>query len=114
MPAPEGATAVPAALRQPKGLVFEIVPTGTAVLQARQPATFQVLREGRPFAGQWVELVSERDNLSVWSRSDAHGLLREVLPAPGQWLARATVLEPPADDVQPWRSRFATLVFHVR
>jgi len=114
LPAPEGATSVPAVLRQPKGLLFEIVPAGTDVLRARQPAAFQLLLEGRPFAGQWVELVSERDNHSIWSRTDAQGLLREVLPAAGQWLARATLLELPANDAQPWRSRFATLVFHVR
>ena len=114
MPPPDTASAVPAALRQTRGLALEIVPVGTAPLQARQPATFQVLLEGRPVAGQWVELVSDKGNASVWSRSDAQGLVREVLPAAGQWLARATLLEPPAEDAQPWRSRFSTLVFHAR
>lgn len=113
LPGPRAA-ALPAVLRKPQGLVFEIVPVGTSPLQSGQAAAFQLLLEGRPLAGQWVELVSERGSLSAWHRSDAQGQVREVLAAPGQWLARSTLLEPPADDAQPWRSRFSTLVFHVR
>jgi hypothetical protein len=70
--------------------------------------------DGRPLAGQWVELVSERHTLGVWRQSDPQGLLQVPPPFPGQWLLRATVLEPPADDAQAWRSRFVTLVVDVR
>lgn len=101
-------------LRRPRGLAMEILPVGTELLQAGRPAAFQVLLDGRPLAGQWVQMVSERHSQGVWRQTDAQGTVREALPFGGQWLLRATHLEPPAQDSQPWRSRFATLVVNVR
>ncbi len=103
-----------AELRAPRGLPMELVPVGGQPLRTGQPATFQVLFDGRPLAGQWVELVGERHPAGIWLQSDAQGQVRQVLPQPGPWLLRATALEPPAQDAQPWRSRFATLLVHVR
>jgi uncharacterized GH25 family protein len=101
-----------ATLRQAQGLGLEIVPTGGEPIRIGQPATFQVLLDGQPLAGLAVQLVSERSPLGIWRETDAQGRLRETLPFGGQWLLRATRLEPPGNDTDPWRSRFVTLVFH--
>lgn len=113
-PAPAGQSQVPAALRQPRGLAFEIVPVGTAPMQSGQPAAFQVLLDGRPLAGQWVQLVGEDGKQRRWLQADAQGQVRDTLGATGAWLLRATWLEAPAQDGQPWHSRFVTLVVHAR
>jgi hypothetical protein len=101
-------------LRKPEGLPFELVVQGGAPLAAGQPASFQALLDGKPLAGQWVEFVSERSALGVWRQTDADGQVGLPLPFPGPWLLRSVVLEPPGRDDQPWRSRFATLLVHVR
>ena len=103
-----------AALRQPQGLAMELVPVGADPIRAGQPVGFQVLLDGKPLAGQWIELVSARHTLGVWRQSDAEGKIRQALPFAGPWLLRSVHLEAPADDSQPWRSRFVTLLVHVR
>jgi hypothetical protein len=98
------------AVRAPRNLPLEIVVDGDAPLRAGQPAGFRVLAQGRPVADLAVELVNERSPLGLWSRTDAQGRLRHVLPFAGTWLLRATLLE---QDAEPgrWRSRFVTLAF---
>ena len=108
--APAGAELT--SLRQPQGLGLEIVPVGAAPIAARQAMEFQVLLDGQPVPGLAVQLVSERSPLGIWRETDAQGRVRETLPFGGQWLLRATRLEPPANDAEPWRSRFVTLVFN--
>ena len=112
-PAPSDA-AVPAVLREPQGLAMEIVPVGNDVIRAGRPAAYRLLWDGRPLADHWVEFVSERHALGVWRRTDAQGQVELAAPYPGRWLLRAVRLEPPGHDAQPWRSRFATLLVHVR
>lgn len=96
------------ALRQPAGLPLEIVVQGDAPLRAGELAQFQVLSDGEPVAGLAVELVSERNKLGVWSRSDSEGRVQHRLPFAGAWLLRGVWLEPEGDR---WRSRFVTLSF---
>lgn len=103
-----------ATLRRPRGLALEIVPTGTTAVLAGQSASFRVLLEGQPQANLWVQFVSQRPGPTFWQMSDAEGGVRETLPTPGQWMARATLLEIPASETQGWRSRFTTLVLDVR
>jgi hypothetical protein len=108
-----GADAEPAALRAvraPAGLPLEIVVEGDQPLRVNGPAVFRVLSEGNPVAGLSVELVSERSPFGIWSRSDAQGRLRQLLPFGGRWILRATLLEPAGDG---WESRFVTLAFKV-
>lgn len=108
--ASEPAAGVLAALRAPEGLGLEIVPLGDARLRAGEPLSFQLLREGQPVAGHWVEWVSERSPLGVWRQTDPQGRLSITLPFGGRWLLRSVLLEAPADDEAPWQSRFATLL----
>lgn len=103
--------ASPAELRQlraPAGLPLEFVVEGDAPLRVGQPADFRVLASGQPVAGLAVELVSERSAIGIWGRSDAQGRVQYTLPFGGNWLVRATWVEP---DGAQWRSRFATLAF---
>ncbi|MBL0421887.1 DUF4198 domain-containing protein [Ramlibacter sp. AW1] len=113
LPAADGAP-VAAALRQAQGLALEIVPMGSDAIRVGQPTTYQVFRDGAPLAGQWLEFVNDRHALGVWRQSDAQGQVRLALPFAGRWLLRATQLEMPEQDTQPWRSRFATLLVHAR
>lgn len=114
LPGEPGAAGSLAALRTPQGLPMEMVPTGADPIRVGQPADFQVLLDGKPLAGQWIELVSSRHTLGIWRQSDAEGKIRQALPFAGRWLLRSVHLEAPADDSQPWRSRFVTLLVHVR
>ena len=102
------------ALRQPQGLALEIVPIGSEPIRPGQPTDYQLLLDGKPLPEQWVEFVSERSPLGVWRQSDARGQVRQALPFGGRWLLRATRLEAPAQDGEPWRSRFGTLLVHAR
>lgn len=100
-------------LRMPLGAPLELLPVGGQAVQARQPAEFQALADGRPVTGLAVEFVSARSPLGVWQQTDARGRVSLALPFAGEWLLRATVLElPDADGV--WHSRFATLTVQVR
>ncbi|MBC5765670.1 DUF4198 domain-containing protein [Ramlibacter albus] len=93
------------------GAPLEIVPGGTAPLQAGREAVFRVLASGRPVRDVPVELVSDRSPVGVWLRSDADGLLRVTIPFAADWLLRATVLDLAGD---AWNSRFATFAFTAR
>ena len=112
-PAPAPPPGALAALRAPQGLGMEIVPLGDDPLRAGRPASFQLLRDGRPVAGHWIEFVSERNPLGVWRQSDADGKVSIALPFAGRWLARSVFIEPPADDGMRWNSRFTTVLVHV-
>jgi hypothetical protein len=95
-------------IRAPVGAALEIVVEGEAPLSAGADARFRVLAKGQPVEGLAVELVSERNPLGVWARTDAEGRVQWRLPLAGAWLVRATRLEQDGDH---WRSRFATLAF---
>jgi hypothetical protein len=103
-----------AVARQPAGLDLEIVVLGNKPIAVGEPLEFQVLRDGRPFAGLPVELVSERSALGIWRESDADGKLRYSLPFPGRWLLRGTDLRPAGERPDTWESRFVTLAIEAR
>ena len=103
-----------AALRRPRGFPLELVPVGDAPVQAHTPAEYQALADGKPVAGLPVEFVSERSPLGIWTQTDAQGRVRLALPFGGEWLLRATALDPPASRQEPWHSRFATLTVQAR
>ena len=103
-----------AVARQPAGLDLEIVVLGNKPIAVGEPLEFQVLRDGRPFAGFPVELVSERSALGIWRESDADGKLRHSLPFAGRWLLRGTDLRPSGERPDTWESRFVTLAIEAR
>ena len=106
---PEVPTAVLRNLRRPAGLDLEIVPAGDSPLRVGQPGRFIVLSQGQPVPGQAVELVSERNPLGAWSKTDERGTVQWTLPFAGHWLVRTIAIGP--DAASAWRSRFATLAF---
>jgi hypothetical protein len=83
-------------------------------LVRRAGGQLQVLRDGRPLAGQAVELLGDAVPFSVWRRSDEAGMLNLGPLPPGQWLARAVDLRPRADVPGEWDSRFVTLAFEIK
>jgi hypothetical protein len=113
LPGAAPATSV-AALRGARGFPLELVPLGDAPVRARVAADYQALADGKPVAGLPVEFVSIRSPLGIWTQSDAQGRIRLALPFPGEWLLRATALDPPASPRDAWHSRFATLTVLVQ
>jgi hypothetical protein len=97
--------------RRAAGSGLEIVVLGDEPITTNAPIDFQILREGRPLAGQAVELVSERSALGIWRVTDAKGHLRHSLPFNGRWLLRTVDLRAPSGPEPVWESRFATLAF---
>jgi Domain of unknown function (DUF4198) len=96
---------------------FAPVPMGLdIVLQGGRPAAgepvrFQVLRQGQPFAGLEVELISAQVRVGFWLRTDAQGMAEVRLPLGGRWLLRATELKQTDAAAGKWESRFITLAF---
>jgi hypothetical protein len=97
-------------------LAGDATPAPMAMDLVRSPTAqgghrFQVLRDGRPLAGQALELIAADQQMGVWRRSDAQGHVTfPALPA-GRWVLRGTQLTL-ADD-GAWHSHFVTLAFDV-
>lgn len=103
-----------AGMRKPIGRGLELLPVGGDALRVGATFTLQVLLDGRPLAGQAVELVSERNPLGIWRESDAQGHVQYPMPLAGRWLLRATHLVKPTGGAERrWRSQFATLAVQV-
>ena len=98
--------------RQPSGLALDIVIEGAAPAVG-QEFLVRVLHEGRPLAGQALQLLGEQAPLGLWLQTDDEGRARVRLPMAGRWLLRGTDLRPPEKTGEPWRSRFMTLAFEV-
>lgn len=93
----------------PMALDIEI--EGVGRLRAGQTLRFRVLRNGRPLAGQAVELRSDASRFGLWRRTDAEGRASVPLPWAGRWLLRATDLRPVPGRIGHWDSRFVTHAF---
>lgn len=74
---------------------------------------FQVLRDGRPLAGQAIEARSSLSPQGLWVRTDAEGRAAVRLPLPGAWLLRGTDLRLSTERPDTWDSRFVTLSLEV-
>ena len=103
---------VPANAASPLGLDLRL-DSAAGALRAGTERTFTLRRAGRPQPGQWLELVDTRGGSGGWARTDDQGRVRFLLPAPGRWLVRGTLLEPDAERPERWRSDFVTLAFEV-
>ncbi len=98
--------------RQPSGMTVDIV------IESGTPAVglelgVRVLHEGRPLAGQALQLLGEQVPLGLWLQTDVEGRARVRLPMAGLWLLRGTDLRAPEKAGEPWRSHFMTLAFEV-
>jgi hypothetical protein len=71
----------------------------------------QLLHEGRPLAGQALELIAENAPVGIWRHSDGQGVVAVPALPPGRWLLRGTHLRLDADGL--WHSAFVTLAFEV-
>jgi len=100
-----------AAVRKPSGLALDIVLLNDGPIVPGQELVFQVLRDGQPFPGFQVELISERSVLGIWRQTDSEGKLRHTLPFGGRWLLHGTELWISTKDAERWESRFVTLAF---
>ncbi len=92
-----------AAAAQPSGMGLDVL------VESEAPYVFQVLRDGRPFAGFAAELRHEDSPFGVWRRTDEQGRVTFAPPLAGRWLLRGVDLQPGPDDT--WNSRFVTLAF---
>lgn len=99
-------------VRQPANLPLEVLPIGNTAFAKGTQARFVVLSQGKPVAGRPVELVSEKNPLGLWSRTDAQGEVAWPLPFGGGWLVRTILIE--TDGAERFRSRFATFAFEAR
>jgi Domain of unknown function (DUF4198) len=79
--------------------------------RAGQTVTFRVLRDGRPLAGQPMELRSGSVNFGQWGQTDADGRVSYRIPLPGRWVLRGVDLRVAPKDADRWDSRFLTLAF---
>lgn len=99
---------IPSPLPAPLGMDLVI---DSGAVHAGDTLVARVLREGRPLAGQAVELRSEASPIGIWRRSDAEGRISVPVPAAGAWLLRAIDLRLSAERPDTWDSRFVTLAF---
>jgi hypothetical protein len=98
----------------PGGMALELLLlSGPRPLRAGDTAEFQLLSDGRPLAGQALELHGEASALGFWRRTDGDGRVRFKLPLAGRWVLRGTELRPAASADVLWNSRFVTLAFEV-
>jgi hypothetical protein len=74
---------------------------------------FQLLREGRPLAGQPLELINHQAQRGIWRQTDAQGRIQLPALGAGRWLLRGTHLRLSEEDPTRWDSDFITLAFEV-
>jgi len=99
---------------QPVGTALDVVRlTPTAAPRVNDKASFQLLRDGEPFADFPVELVNENSPIGLWTRTDKDGRISPRLPLPGRWLLRGTELRLSTSDATRWESRFIAYSFDV-
>lgn len=99
---------------KPTGTTMDVVRlTPAAAPKVNDTVSWQILRDGEPFADFPVELVNENSPLGLWTRSDKEGRVTMRLPLPGRWLLRGTDLRPSPADPTRWESKFIAYSFDV-
>lgn len=78
------------------------------------PLQFQVLRDGKALPDFAIELRGSTAQGARWLRTDAHGRVDTVAPAPGAWVLRGTALGLSTTNPDIWESAFVNLAFEVR
>lgn len=99
---------------EPAPLSMDIVLEGaTRPVKAGDTLQFRVLHDGKPLAGQPIELRGDRLPFGLWRTTDAEGRASVGAPSPGQWILRGVDLRLSKDKPDTWVSRFVTLSFEV-
>lgn len=99
---------------KPAGTAMDVVRLAPAAApKVNDTASFQILRDGEPFADFPVELVNEASPLGLWTRTDKDGRVSMRLPLPGRWLLRGTDLRLSPSDTTRWESKFIAYSFDV-
>ncbi len=80
-----------------------------AALRAGDRLRVQLLRDGRPLAGQPVALHNDLNRLVLWQQTDADGWVTWRLPLAARWLVTSVDLRPAEGRPDAWDSRFASL-----
>ena len=98
----------------PSPMDFDLrLEAGGQPLQVGATLVAQLLRDGRPLAGQALQLLSENSPLGIWRTTDEQGRIRVTVPLAGHWVLRGVDLHVSATDPDRWESRFVTLAFAV-
>jgi hypothetical protein len=99
---------------KPVGTTLDVVRLAPAATpKVNDTVTFQLLRDGQPFADFPVELVNQASPLGVWTRTDKDGRATVRLTLPGRWLLRGTELHISPVDPTRWESKFIAYSFDV-
>jgi hypothetical protein len=99
---------------KPTGTALDVIRLAPdAAPKVNDSASFQILRDGQPFADFPVELVNEASPLGLWTRTDKDGRIAIKLPLPGRWLLRGTDLRLSPADATRWESKFIAYSFDV-
>ena len=109
-----GDAAAAAGFDRPLGFPLELVPErDPAALVAGERLPIQLLLEARPLSGALVVATRRGQPDAAWSgRTDAAGLVRLPLDAPGDWLITAVhMMEAPPRSAADWHSLWASLTF---
>jgi hypothetical protein len=99
---------------QPTGTMLDVIRLApTPAPKVNDSVSFQILRDGQPFADFPVELVNQSSPLGLWTRTDKGGRIAIKLPLPGRWLLRGTDLRLSPADPTRWESQFIAYSFDV-
>lgn len=83
------------------------------VLRVGHTLALQVLRDGKPLAGQMMEMRNDLSPIGIWRQSDEHGRIQFPLPLAARWLLRGVDLRAAAQDELLWESHFLTVALEV-
>jgi hypothetical protein len=83
------------------------------VLRVGDTLEIQVLFNGKPLAGQMMEMRNDFSRFGLWRKSDEQGHISFPLPLAARWLLRGINLRPAVADNQRWESDFLTVALEV-
>ncbi|MEO5732070.1 MAG: DUF4198 domain-containing protein [Rubrivivax sp.] len=99
---------------EPAPLSMDLLLEGaTRPVQVGDTLNFRVLHDGKPLAGQPIELRGDRLPFGIWRTTDAEGRASVPAPSAGHWILRGVDLRLSAARPDTWVSRFVTLSFDV-
>lgn len=104
--------------KQPLGYPVEIIPQQNPyALRVGQTIAVLCTREGKPLVNQfviagWESPAGKLHSIAV--RTDANGLARFKLGAPGKWYIKMIYMTPLADPKLNYESQWATLTFEIK